>query len=101
MMMMMMMETVHTSETSVDNNFTWQYISEDNSELHTRRRENFKSHSKGVPYDTVINNTAKIANEYKIAAFNEWLKNMNNLPLEKQNQEITHYHKHTNMSFIQ
>jgi hypothetical protein len=28
----LMMEAVHTSETSVDNYFTWQYISEDNSE---------------------------------------------------------------------
>jgi hypothetical protein len=27
-----MMEAVRTSETSVDNNFTWQYIPEDNSE---------------------------------------------------------------------
>jgi hypothetical protein len=38
------MEAVRTSETSVDNNFTRQYIPEDNSEHHTRRRENFKSH---------------------------------------------------------
>jgi hypothetical protein len=43
--MMMMMEAVSTSETSVDNYFTRQYIPEDNSELHTRRRENFKSHN--------------------------------------------------------
>jgi hypothetical protein len=35
----------HTSETSVDNHFTRQYIPEDNSELHTRGRENLKSHS--------------------------------------------------------
>jgi hypothetical protein len=35
---------VCTSETSVDNYFTRQYIPEDNSELHTRRRENLKSH---------------------------------------------------------
>jgi hypothetical protein len=34
------------SETSVDNHFTRQYIPEDNSELHTRRRENLKSHKK-------------------------------------------------------
>jgi hypothetical protein len=27
-----MMEAVRTSETSVDNHFTWQYIPEDNSE---------------------------------------------------------------------
>jgi hypothetical protein len=38
------MEAVHTSETSVDNNFARQYIPEDNSEHHTRRRENLKSH---------------------------------------------------------
>jgi hypothetical protein len=29
----------------VDNYFTWQYIPEDESELHTRRRENLKSHN--------------------------------------------------------
>jgi hypothetical protein len=44
-----MMEAAHTSETSVDNYFTRQYIPEDNSELHTRRRENLKSHTKNVP----------------------------------------------------
>jgi hypothetical protein len=43
-----MMEAVRTSETSVDNHFTRQYIPEDNSEhleseLHTRRHENLKS----------------------------------------------------------
>jgi hypothetical protein len=42
----LMMEAARTSETSVDNYFTRQYIPEDNSELHTRRRENFKSHSR-------------------------------------------------------
>jgi hypothetical protein len=40
-----MMEAVHTSETSVDNYFTRQYIPEDNSEHHTHRRENLKSHT--------------------------------------------------------
>jgi hypothetical protein len=40
----MMMEAARTSETSVDNYFTRQYIPEDKSELHTRRRENLKSH---------------------------------------------------------
>jgi hypothetical protein len=39
-----MMEAVRTSETSVDNHFTRQYNPEDNSEHHTRRRENLKSH---------------------------------------------------------
>jgi hypothetical protein len=40
----LMMEAARTSETSVDNYFTWEYIPEDNSELHARRRENLKSH---------------------------------------------------------
>jgi hypothetical protein len=40
----LMMEKARTSETSVDNYFTRQYIPEDKSELHTRRRENLKSH---------------------------------------------------------
>jgi hypothetical protein len=40
-----MMEAAPTSETSVDNYFTRQYILEDKSELHTRRRENLKSHT--------------------------------------------------------
>jgi hypothetical protein len=39
-----MMEAVRTYETSVDNHFTRQYTPEDNSEHHTRRRENLKSH---------------------------------------------------------
>jgi hypothetical protein len=39
-----MMEAVRTSETSVDNHFTRQYNPEDNSEHHTHRRENLKSH---------------------------------------------------------
>jgi hypothetical protein len=39
-----MMEAALTSETPADNYFTRQYIPEDNSELHTRRRENLKSH---------------------------------------------------------
>jgi hypothetical protein len=42
-----MMEAVRTSETSVDNYFTRQYIPEDNSEHHTRRRENLKSQMVG------------------------------------------------------
>jgi hypothetical protein len=40
----MVMEAARTSETSVDNYFTRQYIPEDKSELHIRRRENLKSH---------------------------------------------------------
>jgi hypothetical protein len=38
----LMMKAVRTSETSVDSHFTWQYIPEDNSEHHTRCRENFE-----------------------------------------------------------
>jgi hypothetical protein len=41
----LMMEAARTSETSVDNYFTRQYIPEDKSELQTRRRENLKSHT--------------------------------------------------------
>jgi hypothetical protein len=40
----LIMEAARTSETSVDNYFTRQYIPEDKSELHTRHRENLKSH---------------------------------------------------------
>jgi len=47
----MMMETVRTSETSV-NYFTRQYIPEDNSEHHTHRRENLKSHRKLLIYSS-------------------------------------------------
>jgi hypothetical protein len=47
-----MMEAVRTSESSVDNNFTRQYIPEDNSEHHTRRRENLKSHRGYVRLET-------------------------------------------------
>jgi hypothetical protein len=39
----MMREAARTSEMSVDNCFTRQYIPENKSELHTRRRENLKS----------------------------------------------------------
>jgi hypothetical protein len=42
----LMMVAGRTSETSVDNYFTRQYIPEDKSELHTRRLENLKSQTK-------------------------------------------------------
>jgi hypothetical protein len=38
-----LMEAARTSESSADNYFTRQYLPEDKSELHTRRRENLKS----------------------------------------------------------
>jgi hypothetical protein len=44
----LMMEAARTSETSVDIYFARQYIPEDNSELHTRRRGNLKSHISNV-----------------------------------------------------
>jgi hypothetical protein len=50
-----MMEAVRTYETSVDNHFTRQYIPEDNSEHHTRRRENLKSHVLLVMYVYIMN----------------------------------------------
>jgi hypothetical protein len=46
------MDAVSTSETSVDNYFTRQYIPEDNSEHHTRRHENLKSHKDKVVIGT-------------------------------------------------
>jgi hypothetical protein len=52
-----MMEAVRTSETSADNHFTRQYIPEDNSELHTRRRDNLKSH-----YDFDLNDSKQSLN---------------------------------------
>jgi hypothetical protein len=45
-----MMEAARTSETSVDNYFKRQYIPEDNTKVHTRRRENLKSHVVLVTY---------------------------------------------------
>jgi hypothetical protein len=44
----LMREAVRTSVTAVDNHFTRQYNPEDNSEHHTRRRENLKSHKNVV-----------------------------------------------------
>jgi hypothetical protein len=49
------MEAASTSETSVDNYFTRQYIPEDKSELHTRRRENLKSHKVTTVTKAILN----------------------------------------------
>jgi hypothetical protein len=49
-----MMEAVRNSETSVDNHFTRQYNPEDNSEHHTRRRENLKSHNNKQVYEQEV-----------------------------------------------
>jgi hypothetical protein len=49
-----MMEAARTSETSVDIQLrTRQYIPED-SELHTRRRENLKSHNGPIVHPRMI-----------------------------------------------
>jgi hypothetical protein len=48
------MEAVCTSETSVDNHFTWHYNPEDSSEHHTLRRENLKSHKESNNDFTII-----------------------------------------------
>jgi hypothetical protein len=53
-----MMEAARTSETSVDNYFTRQYTPEDKSELHSRRRENFKSNKKRLVV-MIVNNVFK------------------------------------------
>jgi hypothetical protein len=59
-----MMEAVRTSETSVDNHFTWQYNPEDSSEHHTCRRENLKSHfhTDVTAPNVCIQNKLKITN---------------------------------------
>jgi hypothetical protein len=44
------MEAARTSEMSVDNYFTRQYIPENKSELLTLRRDNFKSHMKVIVF---------------------------------------------------
>jgi hypothetical protein len=51
------MEAARTSETSVYNSFIRQYIPEDNSELHTRRRENLKSHMVTVMFTEALDIT--------------------------------------------
>jgi hypothetical protein len=48
-----MMKAARTSETSAENYFTRQYISEDKSELRTRRRENLKSHNKRLIFKVI------------------------------------------------
>jgi hypothetical protein len=64
-----MMEAVRTSETSVDNHFTRQYIPEDNSEHHTRRRENLKSHIILQSYTKVTVSFLQCNNNNKVSWF--------------------------------
>jgi hypothetical protein len=66
------MEVARASETSVDNYFTRQYIPEDNSELHTRRRETLKSHMYSI---VTLHDTRSfiISVTFKIIAFpSQW-----------------------------
>jgi hypothetical protein len=67
-----MMEAVRTSETSVDNHFTRQYIPEDNSEHHTRRRENLKSHHRPKSAD-FENNKARFFIKVRLIIVSERL----------------------------
>jgi hypothetical protein len=63
----LMMEAESSSETSVDNYFTRQYIPENNSELHTRRRENLKSHiGYFCMFYSYIYRLSIKSNEYKV-----------------------------------
>jgi hypothetical protein len=56
----LMTEAALTSETSVDNYFKRQYIPEDKSELHTRRRENLKSHKKKMPFSQKLSGASAL-----------------------------------------
>jgi hypothetical protein len=49
-----MMEAVRTSETSVYSNETTRHYITEGSNLHTRRRENLKSHESFVVYLTTL-----------------------------------------------
>jgi hypothetical protein len=72
-----MMEAARTSETSVDNYFTRQYIPEDNSERHTRRHENLKSHipnsvtQKGKRSETKMSNIILHYRGFRQECYNE------------------------------
>jgi hypothetical protein len=58
------MKAARTSETLVDNYFTFQYIPEDNSELYTRHCENLKCHVYIHFYqDNVLNKINQIFRE--------------------------------------
>jgi hypothetical protein len=65
----LMMEAVRTFETLVDNNFTRQYIPEDNSEHHTRRRENLKSHNCWLHYSIDYTFTKQVKSESQYSFF--------------------------------
>jgi hypothetical protein len=59
--------TASISETSVDNHFTRQYIPEDNSEHHTRRRENLKSHMNSHACSDIVGSAKSVNAEMNLA----------------------------------
>jgi hypothetical protein len=64
-----MMEAARTSETSVDNYFTRQYIPEYKSELHTRRRENLEISQTEILFYCAVNLTNVCADSrYKLCS---------------------------------
>jgi hypothetical protein len=78
----MIVEVRTASETSVDNHFTRQYIPEDNSEHHSRRRENLKSQQKhSSSFNNEINSiiiswyfSAVAVSEKKYRAYNPFTR---------------------------
>jgi hypothetical protein len=78
-----MMEAARTSETSVDDYFTRQYIPEDNSELHTRRREKLKSHTAKLFFSKLHKFDRKVRFHNKKVE----VKQSHNTPMEAQGGE--------------
>jgi hypothetical protein len=67
----LMMEAARSSETAADHYFTRQYITEDKSELPTRRRENLKSHKF---WDIIQRFEARSLSDYNIYKISSCLK---------------------------
>jgi hypothetical protein len=72
-----MMEAALTSETSVDNYFTRQYIPEDKPELHTRRRENLKFHGTCIIAGAALQSRIGIVNVEAMAVIQIRFRLMN------------------------
>jgi hypothetical protein len=70
----LMMEAVRTSETSVDNNFTRQYMPEDNTEHHTSHRENLKSHhGASLKFHSCMADALEDNTTFRDLKFSQWL----------------------------
>jgi hypothetical protein len=63
-----MMEAVHTSETSVNFNMTTRHIPE-NSKLHTRRRDNLKSHTQEI----ISNASVELGSDNDHVTYNDYV----------------------------